>query len=179
MMTLFVYPTNRTEEEDEEEEEEAPERRRRADSPDGGTTARRRYKTINGKQRIDMTPPDQLLSIAQKRARKLTVLKKVCSASVSFTLLVSVSVCLSLSLCLCLKLCLSLSLSLCLSVFVCLSVSLFSNDTQITHATILTDSMNLLQKLESWMGCPDWHTAMHSLLLQRFLLSWLCQTKRK
>ena len=34
---------------------------------------------------------------------------------------------------------------------------------------ILTDSMNLLQKVESGMGCPDWHTAMHSLQLQRLL----------
>ena len=40
-------------------------------------------------------------------------------------------------------------------------------DSQITHAVILTDSMNLLQKVESGMGCPDWHTAMHSLRLQR------------
>ena len=29
--------------------------------------------------------------------------------------------------------------------------------------------MNLLQKVESGMGCPDWHTAMHSLRLQRLL----------
>ena len=36
-------------------------------------------------------------------------------------------------------------------------------DIQITHATILTDSMSLLQKVKSGMGCPDWHTAMHSL----------------
>ena len=28
-------------------------------------------------------------------------------------------------------------------------------DAQITHAIILTDSMNLLQKVESGMGCPD------------------------
>ena len=42
-------------------------------------------------------------------------------------------------------------------------------DAQITHAVILTDSMNLLRKVESGMGCPDWHTAMHSLRLQRFL----------
>ena len=42
-------------------------------------------------------------------------------------------------------------------------------DAQITHAIILTDSMNLLQKVESGMGCPDWHTAMHSLRLQRLL----------
>ena len=43
------------------------------------------------------------------------------------------------------------------------------HDAQITHAIILTDSMNLLQKVESGMGCPDWHTAMHSLRLQRLL----------
>ena len=42
-------------------------------------------------------------------------------------------------------------------------------DARITHAIILTDSMNLLQKVESGMGCPDWHTATHSLRLQRFL----------
>ena len=42
-------------------------------------------------------------------------------------------------------------------------------DEQITHAIILTDSMNLLQKVESGMGCTDWHTAMHSLRLQTFL----------
>ena len=42
-------------------------------------------------------------------------------------------------------------------------------DEQITHAIILTDPVNLLQKVESGMGCPDWHTAMHSLRLQTFL----------
>ena len=42
-------------------------------------------------------------------------------------------------------------------------------DAQITHAIILTDSMNLLQKVESGMGCLDWHTAMHSLRQQRLL----------
>ena len=42
-------------------------------------------------------------------------------------------------------------------------------DAQITHAIILTDSVNLLQKVESGMGSPDWHTAMHSLRLQRLL----------
>ena len=42
-------------------------------------------------------------------------------------------------------------------------------DAQITHAIIFTESMNLLQKVESGMGCPDWHTAMHSLWLQRLL----------
>ena len=39
-------------------------------------------------------------------------------------------------------------------------------DAQIAHAIILTDSMNLLQKVKSGTGCPDWHTAMHSLRLQ-------------
>ena len=43
-------------------------------------------------------------------------------------------------------------------------------DARITHAIILTDSMNLLQKVESGMGCPDWYTAMHSLRLQT--LQW-------
>ena len=42
-------------------------------------------------------------------------------------------------------------------------------DAQITRAIILTDSTNLLQKVESEMGCPDWHTVMHSLRLQRLL----------
>ena len=43
---------------------------------------------------------------------------------------------------------------------------------QITHANITIDSVNLLQKVESGMGCPDWNTAMHSLQLQRLL--WIC-----
>ena len=43
-------------------------------------------------------------------------------------------------------------------------------DAQMTHAIILTGSMNLLRKVESRMGCPDWHTPMHSLRLQRRLL---------
>ena len=42
-------------------------------------------------------------------------------------------------------------------------------DPQITHAIILTDSMKLLQKVESGMGCPDLHTTMHSLQLQTLL----------
>ena len=37
------------------------------------------------------------------------------------------------------------------------------------ESIILTDWMNLLQKVESGMGCPNWHTAMHSLWLQRLL----------
>ena len=42
-------------------------------------------------------------------------------------------------------------------------------DVQTTHAIILTDSLNLLQKVESGMGCPDWHIAVHSLRLKRLL----------
>ena len=42
-------------------------------------------------------------------------------------------------------------------------------DAQITHAVILTDSKNLTQKVKSGMGSLDWHTAMHSLWLQRLL----------
>ena len=33
----------------------------------------------------------------------------------------------------------------------------FQRDAQITHAIILTDSMNPLQKVESGIGCPDGH----------------------
>ena len=40
-------------------------------------------------------------------------------------------------------------------------------DAQITHANVLTDSMNLPQKAQSGMGCLAVHTAMHSLWLQR------------
>ena len=43
------------------------------------------------------------------------------------------------------------------------------HDTQITHSLILTDLMNFLQKVESGMGCPDWHSAIHILWLQRLL----------
>ena len=42
-------------------------------------------------------------------------------------------------------------------------------DVQITRAIILTDSMYLLQKVESGMGCPDCRTAKHGLWLQRLL----------
>ena len=42
-------------------------------------------------------------------------------------------------------------------------------DAQIRHVTILTDPMNLLQMVESGISCTDWHTAMHSLRLQRLL----------
>ena len=42
-------------------------------------------------------------------------------------------------------------------------------DAQITHAVILTDSMNPLEKLESGMSYRDWHTAMQCLRLQTLL----------
>ena len=45
------------------------------------------------------------------------------------------------------------------------------SDAQMTHDIVLTDSMNLLQRVESGMCCPEWHTAMHCLWLQKFL--WL------
>ena len=48
----------------------------------------------------------------------------------------------------------------------------YQHDTHITHATILTDLMNLLQMGESGMGCPDWHTA-------RDLLPWRAEVRRK
>ena len=35
----------------------------------------------------------------------------------------------------------------------------FQRDAQTTHAVILTESMTLVQKVESGMGCPDWHTS--------------------
>ena len=44
-----------------------------------------------------------------------------------------------------------------------------NNHAQISHAIVLTCSMNLLQKVESGMGWADWHTAMHCLRLQRLL----------
>ena len=43
------------------------------------------------------------------------------------------------------------------------------SDAHITYAIILTDSMSLLQMVKSGMGCPYWHTAKHSLRLQRLL----------
>ena len=54
-------------------------------------------------------------------------------------------------------------------------------DVQITYAIILTESVNLLQKIESGMDCPDWHTAKHSLRLQRLLwiyCSWHARVSR-
>ena len=42
-------------------------------------------------------------------------------------------------------------------------------DSQITRAITLRDSMKLLQKVKSGMGCLDWHTAMPSRRLHRRL----------
>ena len=42
---------------------------------------------------------------------------------------------------------------------------------QITDAIIVTDSVNLPQKVQCGTGCPRWHTAMHSVRLQR--LVWM------
>ena len=42
-------------------------------------------------------------------------------------------------------------------------------DVEITHVIILRDSMNFMKKVKSGMGCPDWHTDMHGLRLQRLL----------
>ena len=41
-------------------------------------------------------------------------------------------------------------------------------DAQITHAIMVTASMNLLQKVESGMVCPDWLSAMHSFGCKNF-----------
>ena len=38
-----------------------------------------------------------------------------------------------------------------------------------THAIILTDSMNLLLKIQAGMGTPEWHSAMADLQLRRLL----------
>ena len=42
-------------------------------------------------------------------------------------------------------------------------------DAHSIHTIILTDPLNLLKKVESGMGCPNWHIAKHSLRLQRLL----------
>ena len=44
-----------------------------------------------------------------------------------------------------------------------------SGDSQTTHATILTDSMNLLQKVKSGMGSPDWNVSMVDIHLSKLL----------
>ena len=43
-----------------------------------------------------------------------------------------------------------------------------SGDSQTTHATILTDSMNLLQKVKSGMGSPDWNVSMVDIHFPKF-----------
>ena len=42
-------------------------------------------------------------------------------------------------------------------------------DSRTTHAILLTDSMNLLQKVKSGMGSPDWNVSMVDIHLQKLL----------
>ena len=42
-------------------------------------------------------------------------------------------------------------------------------DSQTTHASILTDSMSLLQKVKSGMGSPDWNVSMVDIHLRKLL----------
>ena len=49
-------------------------------------------------------------------------------------------------------------------------------DSQITHAIMLTDPMNSLHKVESGMGCTDWHTAMQSFGYKDFCESTVLGT---
>ena len=125
---------------DEDEEEGADGRRERGVSPEAGGSARRRYKTVNGRQRIDMTPPDQLLSIAQKRARKLSILKKVSKglsfigssfafqlSSVHNTLFIPqganpLCVCVCVCLYVCVPVCVCICVGMCVCVCVCVHV---------------------------------------------------------
>ena len=39
----------------------------------------------------------------------------------------------------------------------------------VTHAMILTDSMNVIQKIKAGMGSPDWHNAMTNLDIRKLL----------
>ena len=41
------------------------------------------------------------------------------------------------------------------------------SNTHITHSNILTDSMNLLQNVESAVGCANWHTVTSVFRQQR------------
>ena len=54
--------------------------------------------------------------------------------------------------------------------------------TQITHPILLTDSMNLLQKVESWMGVPKLahcHVKSSSANVTVDLLPWPCRSQRE
>ena len=42
-------------------------------------------------------------------------------------------------------------------------------DSRTTHAILLTDSMNLLLKVKSGMGSPDWNVSMVDIHLQKLL----------
>ena len=43
------------------------------------------------------------------------------------------------------------------------------SDSLTTHATILTDSISLLQKVNSGMGSPDWNVSMADTHLRKLL----------
>ena len=51
-------------------------------------------------------------------------------------------------------------------------------DAQISHAIILTDSMNLLQKVESGMGCPDWHRSYAQSLATKTSVDLLSRARQ-
>ena len=57
------------------------------------------------------------------------------------------------------------------------------DDSQTTHAIILTDSTSVLQKVKSRMGGPDWHVSMFEIHLRNIIimgvLSWTCWSQRK
>ena len=44
-----------------------------------------------------------------------------------------------------------------------------AHQTNITQAIILTDSMNLLQKIDRGYGSPEWHKSMNNISLQKIL----------
>ena len=56
-------------------------------------------------------------------------------------------------------------------------------DSQTTHVLLLTDSMNLLQKMKRRMGSPDWNVPMVDLHLRKILwvhvLPWICRSEPK
>ena len=60
-------------------------------------------------------------------------------------------------------------------------VSLPKSGKQIEHTIILTDPMNLLQKVESGISCPDWHRAMQSSAAKTSvdLLPQSCRSRRE
>ena len=45
------------------------------------------------------------------------------------------------------------------------------SDTYVTDGIVLTDLMNMLQKVKSKSGCPVGHLAMHNLLAEKTTVS--------